>query len=714
MDRLKRVVNAILLGGIVLLIFLFVFEEKIQIPIWLQVVGRMHPLFLHFPIVLLILSIIPAWLPDEINHNALWFYIRMSAVFTATLTAIMGLLLSIEQSDKGDLLIWHKFTGITVAIISWLFYIYYDQFKLKKLYHRILSIGILLLIIFTGHWGADLTHGENFLLEPLHLDQRAIINADNAKVFADVINPIFKSKCGNCHLGHNQKGGLSLSDSISIFKGGKNGKTLELGNWQKSVLIERMRLPLADKKHMPLTDKPQLTESETRLLAMWIKSGAPFHQKLIDRPVNDSLRILAFEFLQPFLSAKKETVYSFEDADEKKIAELNNNYRIIKPLGFHSPALSVSFFGKAIYAYENLKELEPIKKQVIHLNLSKMPVTDDQLELIATFPNLERLNLNYSDISDKGLEKLSDMKQLHSISLVGTKISKEGIGYLLKKKNLLEVFLWDTKIVAADIPQFKKINKEVQIDLGFTGADTTLLALNTAFVKTPTGFFREKTSVELAHVLKDVTIKYTTNGTEPDSTNSILYQKPFVIDSTFNLQFKAYKKGWLPSKVSKAIFIKAGKVIEKTILITPADPKYNAQSDKVLTDLDLGDIGDFGSKCLGYQKNEALLVFDLGKTETIQKVNINSLQNIAAYIFPPTRLTILGSADNIHWELLKTLNPIPPTKIIPAENFMYQLAFNPTKARYIKLIGAPIKKLPMWHPGKGQPGWFFMSEVIIY
>ena len=714
MARVNKIVSAILFGGIVLLIFLFVFEDKLQIPIWLQVAGRMHPLFLHFPIVLLILSIIPSWLPNENNSNSLWFYLRFAAVFTAILTAIMGLLLSIEQSDKGELLLWHKYTGISIAIISWLFFIYYEQIKKNKLYQRIISIGILFLIILTGHWGADLTHGENFLLEPLHLDRPASINAENATIFADVIIPIFKSKCGNCHLGHNQKGGLSLSDSNAIFKGGKNGKAIEIGNLQKSLMIERMRLPLTDKKHMPLSDKPQLSESETKLLEIWIKSGAPFDQKIINRPANDSLRILAFEYLQPYLTAKKEIVYSFAAADEKKISELNNNYRIIKPLGFHSPALSVSFFGKTKYNIEKLKELEPIKKQAIHLNLSKMPVTDDQLDLIKSFPNLERLNLNYTDITDKGLAKLSDMNHLHSISLVGTKISSVGIENLLKNKNLREVFVWDTKIVDADVARLKKTNKEVQIDLGFTGADTTLLALNTAYVKSTTGFFSGNKSIELAHVLKDVSIRYTVDGTEPDSVNGYLYKNSIIIDSTTNLQFRAFKKGWLPSKLSKAIFIKAGLPIEKTTLITPADPKYNAQSEKVLTDLDLGDIADFSSKCLGYQKNEAVIIFDLGSSKTIQKVNVNTLQNIAAYIFPPTHLEILGSNDKIHWELLKTLNPIAPTKIVPAENFMYQLTFKSTNARYIKLIGAPIKKLPIWHPGKGQPGWLFMSEIIVY
>ena len=90
------------------------------------------------------------------------------------------------------------------------------------------------------------------------------------------------------------------------------------------------------------------------------------------------------------------------------------------------------------------------------------------------------------------------------------------------------------------------------------------------------------------------------------------------------------------------------------------------------------------------------------------------MQNIGSYIFPPTSLEVFGSNDKIHWVTLKRISPVPPSKILPAENTMYSLAFKSTEARYIKIDGAPIKKLPKWHLGKGQPGWLFLSEVIIY
>ncbi|MEO7487448.1 MAG: hypothetical protein ABIU77_10120, partial [Ferruginibacter sp.] len=40
-----------------LLVFLLIFEKGLVVPPWVQAVGRMHPLLLHFPIVLFLLCI---------------------------------------------------------------------------------------------------------------------------------------------------------------------------------------------------------------------------------------------------------------------------------------------------------------------------------------------------------------------------------------------------------------------------------------------------------------------------------------------------------------------------------------------------------------------------------------------------------------------------------------------------------------------------------
>ena len=55
----KNIVFNIIFAGNCLLLFLLAAEKYIVVPAWLQVIGRMHPLVLHFPVVLLLLNI--AW-----------------------------------------------------------------------------------------------------------------------------------------------------------------------------------------------------------------------------------------------------------------------------------------------------------------------------------------------------------------------------------------------------------------------------------------------------------------------------------------------------------------------------------------------------------------------------------------------------------------------------------------------------------------------------
>ncbi len=706
--------TSLLLGGVVFLLVLFLFEERLQVPPWLQVVGRIHPLMLHFPIVLLSISIISYWIPaNKTSQENGWELIRLFAALTAIVSAIMGMLLSIEQSNKGEMLNYHKWGGIGIALIAWFLYSFHSVIYRYRVAAKSISIVTAFVLLVTGHLGANLSHGQNFLTEPLMASQKKTIILEEARFFPDIIFPVFEQKCGGCHQTNNQKGGLSLNDSAAIVRGGKSGSDLVPGDLIKSLLIHRIHLPLTEKKHMPLAEKPQCSAEEVNLLEAWVKAGAPFKQKLIDRPETDSLRLLAYNYIKPLLNGEEEVVYDFTAADPSIINKLNNNYRVIKQLGNNSPALSVSFFGRAMYSPEKLKELEPVKQQIIHLNLAKMPIADQQVGWISTLPNLRRLSLNYSDITDQSMKLIAGMKNLESVSVAGTQVSIQGVNALIKNKKLKEIFVWGSKVSAEEATSLQQKNQQLKIENGFQGADTMIIALNQPRIKTPAGFFHDSLKIELAHVIKGAIIRYTLDGTEPDSSKSVVYTSPININKNTSLTVKAFKKGWLSSTIIKSSYIKAGIPIMKTILQTPADPKYNQLAEKVLADLDLGDPADFSTKWLGYQKNDAMVIFDLGSDQQVQEVLVNALHSFGSSVFPPVSLTVWGSTDKKNWELLNTIRPEMPKKIVPSFAYLYSLHFKPVAIRYVKLAGQPIKKLPLWHPGKGKPGWFFMSEVVV-
>src|SRR5436190_4692710 len=323
MQIFKKIGESILFGGIFFLLFILAFEQKLMLPTWLKVVGRMHPVFLHFPIVLLLLSFFTLWLPLK-NPQDPWLNIlRLVAALAATITAIMGLLLSLEEDQSLSVLQWHKWFGVSVALLGFIFYHTHHYFSRKKLAGKSFTVIAAIGIILTGHFGADITHGDNYLLAPV-TNEKKIVPLDKAIVYDDVIKPILQEKCITCHGESAMKGGLLLADTTSILKGGKTGPLFIAGQAPLSLLIKRIHLPLEDKHHMPPKTKAQLTDDEAALLYAWIQSGAAMNQKLISLPADDTFKILAARYLSPAANNINATVYDFPAASESILKSLNS------------------------------------------------------------------------------------------------------------------------------------------------------------------------------------------------------------------------------------------------------------------------------------------------------------------------------------------------------------------------------------------------------
>jgi len=101
------------------------------------------------------------------------------------------------------------------------------------------------------------------------------------------------------------------------------------------------------------------------------------------------------------------------------------------------------------------------------------------------------------------------------------------------------------------------------------------------------------------------------------------------------------------------------------------------------------------------------------------------MNDTASYVMPPLSLELWGGNDSAHLKLLSRILPkqppkpprpsklAEPLKRQPAYLKLYDLSFKSTTVHYLKLIANPVIKLPAWHSGKGQKGWFFVDEVIV-
>jgi uncharacterized membrane protein len=700
----------------IFIIFLLLFGDHIVIPQWLQPVGRMHPLIIHFPIVVLIMAMVLEFFrfkerfQTEKLYHEFTTYLWLTGALFAAITVIMGLFLSKEPGYDGDTLQWHKWFGVIVAFGSTAIYRCRDAKWYSPKIARSGAAATILCLIIAGHFGADITHGDNFLLAPVWHPEKALVPIDKALVFKDVVEPVFESKCISCHNPGKTKGGLMLDNEKSILKGGKDGKIFIPGQPQLSLLLQRIHLPEGEKKHMPPSGKPQLTEDEMNVLFQWIKENADFNKKVIDLPPTDSLRLVAATFLKP--AEETEEQFDFAAADDKLVKKLNNNYRVIYPIAQGSPALGVNIYNKSSYQPKVLEELSGIKKQVIWLDLNKMPVKDAELKTIAQFENLHTLNLNFSEVTGSTLKQLSGLKYLTSLSLAGDKLNPDAIKQIGSLKNLTKIALWDSGLSDDEIAQLQKSNKHIDFIKGFKN-DGKPIQLNDPQVKNTSFVFTKPLTLELAHPIKGVEIRYTTDGKDPDSVKAMLYRPGIMIAQNTTIKAKAYKPGWLGSDVVQANFFKSTYTPDSISFIAGPNEKYSADGAKTLIDKDLGGTNSGNGKWIASQRDIAVYM-QFNSPVNLHTVTLNCMRNIGSQIFLPIAIEVWGGKDAAHLKLLSRAVQATPQK---NDGFLVKgidCKLDGGKAvSCLKIIAKPIQNLPKWDPVKKQPGWVFMDEIFL-
>ena len=700
----------------IFIIFFLLFGSNIVVPQWLQPVGRLHPLIIHFPIVVLIMAMVLEFFRhserfrEEKLYQEFTTYLWLTGALFAAFTAIMGLFLSKEPGYDGDTLQFHKWFGVCVVFISTGIYWFRNTARYTPAVARSGAVVTVLCLTIAGHFGADITHGDNYLLAPVWHPEKKLVPINKALVFRDVIEPVFEDKCNGCHDPNKTKGGLMLISEKSILKGGKDGKIIVPGQPQISLLLQRIHMPEGEKKHMPPAGKPQLTSDELTLLYQWVKENADFKKKVIDLPENDTLRQIAANYLKP--AEETADQFDFAAADDKIVKKLNNNYRVIYPVAQGSPALGVNVYNKATYQPKVLDELSAIKKQVVWLDLNKMPVKDADLKTIAQFENLRTLNLNFSDVTGSTLKILASLKYLRSLSLAGDKLDANATKQISSLKSLTKIALWDTGLSDEQLAALQKSNPHIDFIKGFKD-DGKPLKLNDPQIKNTAFVFTKPMPLELGHPIKGVEIRYTTDGTDPDSVKSMIYKPGTIIAQNTSIKARAYKRGWYGSDVVQANFYKSVYTPDSISFITGPNERYAGDGAKTLIDKDLGGTNFGNGKWIASQKDLAVYM-RFNTPVTLHTVTLNVMRNIGSQIFLPVEVEVWGGSDDSHLKLLSTVRPAAPQK---NDSFLVKgMDCKLESARAVsclKIVAKPIQSLPKWDPVKKGPGWVFMDELFL-
>ena len=308
---------------------------------------------------------------------------------------------------------------------------------------------------------------------------------EEAKVYADVIQPLLNAKCVNCHGEAKQKGGLRLDTAENVFKGGKGAKedNIVKGNIEDSELTYRISLPKDDDDVMPPFEGPDtfdpFSEAQQAIVNWWVNEGAKLDVTVAQAPESvrpEMLKIL--EKAPESKVAKKAEMKVIKlpevpAASPEAIAVAAKTGILHLPIHKGTNAITVNALPvQKTFGDKEAAAIGSIAAQTLWLNLGKTQVTDAGIASLAKFKELRRLHLDNTKITDKALATIANFDHLEYLNLYGTEVTDAGLGHLKGLKNLKKLYLWQTKVSKDKAEELKKALPGIYINTGWENEPT--------------------------------------------------------------------------------------------------------------------------------------------------------------------------------------------------------------------------------------------------
>ncbi|MDO4164963.1 MAG: family 20 glycosylhydrolase [Bacteroides sp.] len=211
--------------------------------------------------------------------------------------------------------------------------------------------------------------------------------------------------------------------------------------------------------------------------------------------------------------------------------------------------------------------------------------------------------------------------------------------------------------------------------------------------------------------IDDAPIYYTLDGSTP-TTASTLYTAPIDITTTVDFCAAAIRPEG-PSNVTeqKLFFNKA--TMKPITLATPPVPRYAYNGAPALVDGIKGKESYFSSAWLGFYYGDLTATIDLREPTDIQRVFTSACVDLPNWIMGCTGLVVSVSDDGKNFRQVADKSYPAETSIGKRGIEDYEVTFEPTKARYVKVVVKHSPALPKGHDGAGRRPYIFVDEIGI-
>ena len=686
--------------------------------------GKFHPLVLHLPIGSLLMTFLLVVI-SKLQKSSLDKAIRIGVDFSffgAVTATILGYFLSLDDTYDIENLKPHLFAGLITLFLTLSLSVSHRLQGKENLFISLFVMTLIALSI-TGHKGAMITHGEDYLAPEAFFEEPQVEKLkDSIHLYEKVVSVILEDKCVSCHNASKSKNNLRLDSYDLIMRGGNLGSLFDTDQPEKGLLIKYISLPMADKLHMPPKNKAQLSDNEKWLLNHWVNSGA-YKKSTYTKIDNEDL--LKNQLIS-FLGLEKKVKQARGDVLAKLVAM---GFRV-NPNAIGDNFLKVKFIKTKLKS-EHIKFLTNIKQQLVELDLSNSSFNDEMASTLADFQNLRVLRLDRTAISDKALSYLHG-SELIVLNICNTSVTFSGVSSLLKFTTLKKVYAWNTAIKDEGKTQLAALGSGL-INFGTSNLFSEKLSLRAPEINSFNNIFDDSTYVSFEEPqIKNINIHFTVDGSEPNK-NSTIYKNPIKLNNSSTVKAKSIKEGWLDSSVEEVMFFKNNNYVIDYKVKSKTEKKYSishkidftyVDNEKVIFDNKKGYRVYKGTSIenaktwMGFYKEDFVVDINLRNSNKINFLTLSMLENLDMMAIFPKRIEIYGFSNN-KW--IKLNEKKIPLQIHPDERISYFKDFtlpvslnNYNKVRIVAVNHQKFPNAPVYQLKRKKNSWIFIDELIFW
>jgi hypothetical protein len=340
-----------------------------------------------------------------------------------------------------------------------------------------------------------------------------------------------------------------------------------------------------------------------------------------------------------------------------------------------------------------------------------MPLGEVDLGFLRDFPHLEELQLNFTGISAPQIANLEGLENLRNLALSGNELGPESATALGKLKQVRKLFLWNSGLDEAAKESLRKELESTRIDFGFDGKGI-IYALNPPKIEFEKELFRDSMELVLSHAIRTAEIRYSLDGSEPDSLNSPVYSAPIWIRQTAQIKAKAFAPDWKGSATASNLVFREGIKPQSYTLAHEPHVRYSAKGASSLFDGVKGKTNHTSGDWLGFTDTPMEIEIYLEKNSIPKELSLSILLNESAYIFPPETVEIWTGTQK-GWQKIPETPSTQSAKIEEVRFGVLSYSLPETPFDKVKIRLKPVAKLPAWHPGAGAKAWIFVDEIVL-